>query len=227
MIWHEQITVVNTALIAGRLCPKMAFIGCVAYRKRKPSNVRGVLKTIMTDMTILRKENDMEYFSKDDVLNLLNRNSITKKITLADGVSIYDSVKNLPIADVVPKSEVESINPIQEAIEQKKKENKESALGVLNELLDEKDAEIKRLKAENKTLQGELVIWKQDRFNLYQRLELYKIAREKVAREIFEEIDKIRTIERAAHKRGVEDCYNSDSEYAELKKKYTESEDKP
>lgn len=51
----------------------------------------------------------MEYFSKDDVLNLLNRNSITKKITLADGVSIYDSVKNLPAADVVPKREVEKI----------------------------------------------------------------------------------------------------------------------
>ena len=51
----------------------------------------------------------MEYFSKDDVLNLLNRNSITKKITLADGVSIYDSVKNLPTADVVPKSEVDDL----------------------------------------------------------------------------------------------------------------------
>ena len=49
----------------------------------------------------------MEYFSKGDVLSLLIRNSITKKITLADGVSIYDSVKNLPTADVVPKSEVE------------------------------------------------------------------------------------------------------------------------
>ena len=100
-----------------------------------------------------------------------------------------NDIARFPRANVVPKSEVESINPIQEAIEQKKKENKESALGVLNELLDEKDAEIKRLKAENKTLQGELVIWKQDRFNLYQRLELYKIAREKVAREIFEKID--------------------------------------
>ena len=51
----------------------------------------------------------MEYFSKDDVLNLLNRNSITKKITLADGVSIYDSVKNLPAADVVPKDVLDQV----------------------------------------------------------------------------------------------------------------------
>ena len=47
-----------------------------------------------------------EYIKKDDVLKLLNRNSITKAITFADGISIYDSVKNLPTADVAPKSEV-------------------------------------------------------------------------------------------------------------------------
>lgn len=43
-----------------------------------------------------------------------------------------------------------------------------------------------------------------------------------VAREIFEEIERIRMIERTLYKRGVEGCYNSDSDYAELKKKYTE-----
>lgn len=55
-----------------------------------------------------------------------------------------------------------------------------------------------------------------------ERDRIIKNAKAEVAREIFEEIDKIRMIERAARKRGVEDCYNSDSEYAELKKKYTE-----
>lgn len=48
-----------------------------------------------------------EYVKRDDVLKLLNRNSITKTITFSDGISIYDSVQNLPAADVVPKSEVE------------------------------------------------------------------------------------------------------------------------
>ena len=44
-----------------------------------------------------------EYIKKDDVLNLLRKNSITKKITFADGVSIYDSVKNIPTVDVAPR----------------------------------------------------------------------------------------------------------------------------
>lgn len=47
-----------------------------------------------------------EYIKKEDVLKLLEKNSITKKITLADGISIYDSVKNASTADVV---EVETI----------------------------------------------------------------------------------------------------------------------
>jgi hypothetical protein len=50
-----------------------------------------------------------EYVKLDDVLQLLNRNSITKTITFSDGISIYESVQNLPAADVVPRSEVEKI----------------------------------------------------------------------------------------------------------------------
>lgn len=42
-----------------------------------------------------------EYIEREAVLNELNRNSITKKITLANGVSIFDTIKNLPTADVV------------------------------------------------------------------------------------------------------------------------------
>lgn len=135
------------------------------------------------------------------------------------------AIREAPTANVVPKSEGESINPIQEAIEQKKKESKGLALGALNELLDEKDAEIKRLKAENKTLQGNLVIWKQDRFNLYQRLELYKMAREKVAREIFEEMQSC-LIQRHWNGLNIVSFEFDAVKYAELKKKYTESEDK-
>lgn len=44
---------------------------------------------------------DKEYIERKDVLKELNRNSITKKITLADGVSIYDTIKNIPTTDVV------------------------------------------------------------------------------------------------------------------------------
>ena len=43
----------------------------------------------------------VEYIKKEDVLKLLEKNIITKKITLADGIFIYDSVKNAPTADVV------------------------------------------------------------------------------------------------------------------------------
>ena len=45
---------------------------------------------------IIGPETAGDYLRREDVLNLLNKNSITKKITLSDGVSIYDAVKNLP-----------------------------------------------------------------------------------------------------------------------------------
>ena len=95
-------------------------------------------------------------------------------------------IAGLPVADVVPKSEVEK-------------------------------------------LKADLIVWKQERFNLYQRLELYEITRQKVAREIFEEIEQ--------QLRGLFDFFRQDdciiessaiilaiSEIAELKKKYTEGE---
>lgn len=47
-----------------------------------------------------------EYLNRETVLKELDRNSITKKITLSDGVSIYDTIQKLPTADVV---EVETI----------------------------------------------------------------------------------------------------------------------
>lgn len=42
-----------------------------------------------------------EYIEREAVLKLLNRNSITKHITFADDVSIYDTIKNMISADVV------------------------------------------------------------------------------------------------------------------------------
>lgn len=43
----------------------------------------------------------IEYLNRETVMKELGRNSITKKITLSDGVSIYDSIQKLPAADVV------------------------------------------------------------------------------------------------------------------------------
>ena len=42
-----------------------------------------------------------EYIEREAALKELNKNSITKKITYADGVSIFDTIKNIPTADVV------------------------------------------------------------------------------------------------------------------------------
>lgn len=43
----------------------------------------------------------IEYLNRETVMKELDRNSITKKITLSDGVSIYDTIQKLPTADVV------------------------------------------------------------------------------------------------------------------------------
>ena len=42
-----------------------------------------------------------EYIEREKALQLLNKNSITKKITLVDGVSIYNTIEKIPTADVV------------------------------------------------------------------------------------------------------------------------------
>jgi ADP-dependent phosphofructokinase/glucokinase len=75
-------------------------------------------------------------------------------------------------------------------------------------------------KSEVEELKADLEVWKQNRFNIFQRLELYKMTRQEVAREIFAEID--RAVENAELEWGticgVKLCI------AELKKKYTEGE---
>lgn len=69
-------------------------------------------------------------------------------------------------------------------------------------------------KSEVDKLKADLIVWKQDRFNLYQRLELYEITRQKVAREIFEDLQGL-LIMRVGVTQAI----------AELKKKYTEGGD--
>lgn len=44
---------------------------------------------------------EKEFIEREAALKLLGRNSITKYITFADDVSIYDTIKNIPAADVV------------------------------------------------------------------------------------------------------------------------------
>ena len=75
---------------------------------------------------------------------------------------------------------------------------------------------------------SEVEVWKQNRFNLYQRLELYEMTRQKVAREIFEEIEEVfrQHTEGGYYLNGTWfperlDLYTGDA-IAELKKKYTE-----
>ena len=71
-------------------------------------------------------------------------------------------------------------------------------------------------KSEVEKLKADVEVWKQNRFNIYQKLECYKMTRAKVAREIFEEIEKHLIF----NAYGIATI--SDKTFAELKKKYTE-----
>jgi hypothetical protein len=44
-------------------------------------------------------------------------------------------------------------------------------------------------KSEVEELKADLEVWKQNRFNIFQMLELYKMTRQEAAKEIFEEIE--------------------------------------
>lgn len=68
-------------------------------------------------------------------------------------------------------------------------------------------------KSEVEKLKSDLLVWKQNRFNIFQRLECYEMTRQKIAREIFEEIEKLHL-----HITNEFDVRR----YTELKKKYTE-----
>lgn len=51
----------------------------------------------------------MAYINRELTLELLKRNSITEHITLSDGVSIYDTIANIPIAEEAPQNVVENL----------------------------------------------------------------------------------------------------------------------
>lgn len=93
----------------------------------------------------------------------------------------------------------------------------------------ESDKRIEELEKENKKIMGDVEIWKQNRFNLFQRLELYEMTRKEVAKEIFEEIEKII----ASHEITIGLVFDEatgaavaigriDRKIAEFKKEYTE-----
>jgi hypothetical protein len=127
-------------------------------------------------------------------------------------------IEDLPSADVVPKSEVEKL--VQDGIR----------LGQENETLKDNNEHLavifEETKAEVEKLQNELVIWKQNRFNLFQRLECYETARQKVASEIFAEIETLLALNILVGDVFTGKYFDADLEndLAELKKKYTEGE---
>lgn len=148
-------------------------------------------------------------------------------------------IDELPRADVVPKSEYDAVvNAVDNSTKEFLKlhdayQDLKRDYDILNSLIGHKEEEAYNKgyedgKADN---QSEVEVWKQNRFNLYQRLELYEMARQKVASEIFAEIEDLLKIVKIP-------CVNTEgcitpmragywaidpNDYAELKKKYTEN----
>lgn len=149
-------------------------------------------------------------------------------------------IEDLPSADVVPKSEYDAVvsavdNSTKEFLKlhddyQKAKSEVEKLVQDGTRLVQENEALkdnnehlaviLEETKAEVGKLQNELVIWKQNRFNLFQRLECYEMARQNVAREIFEELDNLKK----QYIKGDIDEHKFIVRLFLLKKKYTEIE---
>jgi hypothetical protein len=102
-------------------------------------------------------------------------------------------------ADVVPKSEVDRLTVELEAMRTSANSYKMHYESTKNKV---------------EELEGELVVWKQNRFNIFQSIELYDKTRAKVAREIFEEIEEV------LNNIG----YFDEIDFKALKKKYAKSE---
>lgn len=93
-------------------------------------------------------------------------------------------------------------------------------------------------KSEVEELKADLEVWKQNRFNIYQMLDLYKMTQQEVAREIFEEIEEYAELQieslniaEKVDSRGADFFGGGKQAFvllldrlAELKKKYTEGE---
>lgn len=122
----------------------------------------------------------MAYINRELVLELLKRNSITKHITLSDGVSIFDAIASIPTADVVPKSEADKwyyeYHAIKDELKQEKVYHSET-----DKLADRYCAELLTAKSEVERLEKALAA---------QELE-YSQALQDKARECNIAIDKI------------------------------------
>ena len=122
-------------------------------------------------------------------------------------------VYKAPTAEVVPKSEVDILKSL---ITYKEEE-------AYNKGYEDGKAD---MQSEVEKLQNELVIWKQNRFNLFQRLECYEMAKRKVASEIFAEIETLLALNILVGDVFTGKYFDADLEndIAELKKKYTEGD---
>lgn len=114
-------------------------------------------------------------------------------------------------ADVVPKSEVDELKQDLEIAK--------IAIDNRNVKLEGMRTAANSYKMHYEKAIKDVEVWKQNRFNLYQRLECYKMARQNVAREIFEEIEKI-TMHNVTSSYGIWLMSMGEDAFAELKKKY-------
>lgn len=145
----------------------------------------------------------MAYINRELALKLLERNGITKQITFSDGVSIYDTIANIPTADVVPKSEL-------------------SIIGVQNMALENTNVDLKRRLVIAEAVASAAV---------GKASEMIAEAKREVAREIFAEIESVlfhTLIVPTVTKFGIIENKKIDGlhirieDYNKIKKQYTE-----
>lgn len=78
-------------------------------------------------------------------------------------------------------------------------------------------------KSEVEKLKADVEVWKQNRFNIYQKLECYKMTRAKVAREIMQEVRQ--ALMNMVLKNAMGENYDLEKRFAEIEKKYTEGKE--
>ena len=147
-----------------------------------------------------------EYIKKSEAIKAIRENPSKMAMYTAKAIC---AIENLPTADVVPKSELEQL-----------KRNLEQCENGYSQELHLARCQLADAKTEVEKLQKELEIWKQNRFNLFQRLGCYEMAKQKIASEIFEEIE--------SKKMFLKDCVGNMGvvvlfkDISELKDKYAE-----
>ena len=157
-----------------------------------------------------------EYISRNELLKAVQSNVAEAHNERC--AQLLEAILNAPSADVVPKSEVEQL-----------KRNLEQCENGYSQELHLARCQLADAKSEVEKLQKELEIWKQNRFNLFQRLGCYEMAKQKIASEIFAEIDKKLNkarldCRRVLNSEGVLYVSAIRGIISELEKKYTEGE---